>query len=588
MRNFLLGFIFGLVLVFPTLSTANVLGNFQTFAPNADQFYFETVNSSKILEPGWFNLGLYGNYAKNSLLVYGDFPNQNQKLKYQDSMLSYDFSVAFGIQKNLQVFLQVPGVFNQSSDAGQTPIISLKSGFNTFRPGFKWDISQKKTGGFALVGSLDYPNTKNDPYSGVNPSVIFNVEGVYDIRTERDAFAINVGYRKRNPGATPTDAAMYPLKDQLTSSVGYTKKMSESLWWVTEGFMSYPLIKDPYNNAGDISSIEALGALRYEPETNLIAHLGGTLEVIPGGLAPTYRMVAGLNYYFGLDAKARKARRGFVVTPSRLRMRPEQTYQFSTRGNSGQVKYALLSGGGDIDPETGVYKAPHQPGSARVRVTDEDGNFADATIFIRDVKQVRVAPESTVLLENETEVFSTTGGAPPYVYSLSEDFGKIDSETGDYTAPSKTGEVYLISTDANGRKAQAKIRVKSTPRASMVLTLSDLQFAFNSDQLTANGRDKLDKNLEALRDTQIRSMIVEGHSDNVGADDYNQKLSAKRAETVKGILVDTLGLDPEQIKTIGYGKERPLKPNDTEAGRQANRRVELKIYKDKTLKELEE
>lgn len=582
MRHLLLS----LALGFPLFATANVLGNFQTFSPNSDQQYFETVNSSKTLPPGWFNLGLYGNFAKNSLLVYSDINDQSTKLNYQDSMLSYDVIAAFGIQKNLHAFIQIPGVFDQSSDTGQSQTVKISRGFNSFRPGAKWDISQKKGGGWALVGSLDYPSTKDDPFSGVNPGPIFNVEGVYDIRTERDAFAVNFGYRKRNPGSTSATASMYPLKDQMTGSVGYTKKISDSMWWVTEGFMSYPIVKTPYKNAADISSIEALGALRYEPENNLFAHLGATVEVIPGGIAPVYRMFAGLNYYFGADSKLKSARRGFVISPNKLRMRPDQAYQFSTRGNSGRVKYELLSGAGDIDPESGTYKAPHLPGAARIRATDEDGNFADASIFIRDVKQIRIEPQSTVLLEGDTETFSTDGGVPPYVYSLSEDFGKIDSETGDYSAPSRTGEVYVISTDANGRKAQAKIRVKSVPRPSMALTLKDLQFNSGSDQLTAAGRAKLEKNANALRNMEIRSIIVEGHTDNVGADDLNLALSTKRAETVKTILIETLGLDAEQIKAIGYGEEKPIASNDTEDGRAQNRRVELKIFKDKTLQEL--
>ena len=299
-------------------------------------------------------------------------------------------------------------------------------------------------------------------------------------------------------------------------------------------------------------------------------------------------MFGGLNYYFGMDAKARNARRGFVMSPSKLRMRPDQTYQFATKGNVGRVKYELLSGGGDIDPESGVYRAPHQPGAARVRATDEEGNYAEAAVFIRDVKQMRLEPESTVLMEGEMETFSSTGGVPPYVYSLSEDFGKIDSETGDYTAPARRGEVYVISTDANGHKAQARIRVKGAPAPSMALTLKDLQFASGSDQLTQSGRAKLDKNIAVLRDVQIRSLVVEGHTDNVGPDDYNQKLSAKRAEAVKNILVESLGLDPDEIKAIGFGKERPVASNETEAGRSQNRRVELKIYKDKTLKDLED
>lgn len=580
-------FLMATMLCLPALASANVLGSFQTFSPTSDQFYFETVNSSKTLQPGWINLGFYGTHAKNSLLVYSTVNGESTKLNYKDSMQTYDLIVGFGLQKNLHGFIQVPGILSQAPDAGQNPSVSLPSGISTLRPGVKWDISQKRTGGWALVGSIDFPMMKDDPYVGTSPKPILNVEGVYDIRTERDAMAFNVGYRKRTAGGLSSTAAMWPLKDQLTASVGYTRKVSNSLWWVTEALSSYPINKDPYDKASDISSMELLGSIRYEPELNLIAHLGGTLEAIPGGMAPSYRLFGGLNYYFGMDNKSRNSRRGFVVNPGKLRMRPSQTYQFSTKGNIGRVKYEVLSGAGDIDPDSGLYKSPPQPGAARIRATDEDGNYSDATIFIRDVKQMRVEPQSTVLFEGELETFSTDGGAPPYTYSLSDGFGKIDNETGDYTAPSHSGEVYVISTDSTGRTAQAKVRVKGAPRPSAVLTLKDLQFGFNSDKLTAAGREKLEKSINDLRNMQIRALIVEGHSDNVGDDAYNLKLSGERAETVKAILVESIGLDPEQIRAVGFGKEKPVSPNDTEEGRQNNRRVELKIYKDKTLQELE-
>jgi outer membrane protein OmpA-like peptidoglycan-associated protein len=67
---------------------------------------------------------------------------------------------------------------------------------------------------------------------------------------------------------------------------------------------------------------------------------------------------------------------------------------------------------------------------------------------------------------------------------------------------------------------------------------------------------------------------VEGHTDSVGSADYNQRLSENRAASVRAYLVDS-GIAPNTIGTTGFGETMPVASNDTPAGRQQNRRVEL-------------
>jgi len=74
-------------------------------------------------------------------------------------------------------------------------------------------------------------------------------------------------------------------------------------------------------------------------------------------------------------------------------------------------------------------------------------------------------------------------------------------------------------------------------------------------------------------DTFIR---VEGHTDSTGSEQYNLELSARRAVSVKNLLIQK-GISPSRIETVTYGETRPIATNDTEAGRQMNRRVEIKI-----------
>ena len=71
-------------------------------------------------------------------------------------------------------------------------------------------------------------------------------------------------------------------------------------------------------------------------------------------------------------------------------------------------------------------------------------------------------------------------------------------------------------------------------------------------------------------------MELAGHTDSVGSEAYNQQLSQRRAESVRNYLLD-LGVDPDQLTAVGYGESKPIRSNDTEEGRERNRRVEFNV-----------
>ena len=79
------------------------------------------------------------------------------------------------------------------------------------------------------------------------------------------------------------------------------------------------------------------------------------------------------------------------------------------------------------------------------------------------------------------------------------------------------------------------------------------------------------------RSTRGISISVEGHTDSVGKDKYNQALSERRAAAVKKYLVENGAAHTDKIKPVGYGKSRPVADNKTEKGRFQNRRVEILI-----------
>ena len=110
----------------------------------------------------------------------------------------------------------------------------------------------------------------------------------------------------------------------------------------------------------------------------------------------------------------------------------------------------------------------------------------------------------------------------------------------------------------------------------LVLTLGDVLFDFNKATLKSGGMRTIRDLAKFMEEYPERNILVEGHTDNVGSDEYNQALSERRANAVKQALAG-LGIADRRIRIQGIGKLQPVANNATEAGRQLNRRVEVII-----------
>lgn len=105
---------------------------------------------------------------------------------------------------------------------------------------------------------------------------------------------------------------------------------------------------------------------------------------------------------------------------------------------------------------------------------------------------------------------------------------------------------------------------------------SDILFGVNSSTLKGGAFDEISRVAKVLNQYPETRMTVAGYTDSTGSEELNQKLSEKRAESVKNALVGE-GVNPARITTVGYGENKPVADNDTEAGRQLNRRVTIFI-----------
>jgi outer membrane protein OmpA-like peptidoglycan-associated protein len=123
----------------------------------------------------------------------------------------------------------------------------------------------------------------------------------------------------------------------------------------------------------------------------------------------------------------------------------------------------------------------------------------------------------------------------------------------------------------------ADLKAKRTERG-LVLTLGDVLFETGRANLQPGAYATIDRLAAALREVPSRQVMIEGHTDSVGSDEFNQRLSESRAQSVQSALLQR-GVAANQITTLGKGETTPIASNDNAAGRQQNRRVEL-IFKD--------
>jgi OOP family OmpA-OmpF porin len=125
-------------------------------------------------------------------------------------------------------------------------------------------------------------------------------------------------------------------------------------------------------------------------------------------------------------------------------------------------------------------------------------------------------------------------------------------------------------------KPMAKPAAKPKPVAEKVTLAADVLFDFDKAVLKNEGKAKLDDLADKVRAINLEVVIAIGHTDSVGSDAYNQKLSVRRAESVKAYLVSKR-IEPNRIYTEGKGEKQPVASNKTKDGRAKNRRVEIEV-----------
>ena len=208
----------------------------------------------------------------------------------------------------------------------------------------------------------------------------------------------------------------------------------------------------------------------------------------------------------------------------------------------------------EANPEL-ASRAPQPIADARQAVADaenpSDARYAAHLAYLAE-KKVQIAQNEATGALSEERYKQMVGSRD------NGEFARAEAE--------RNAQIAMLQDQLNGRMTNR----------GYVLTLGEVLFTTAKWDIKPGGAANLDKLVAFLTRYPDRKVIVEGHADNVGPEDYNQSLSQQRANSVRDYLV-AHGVNPGQVTAVGRGESYPVAPNDNEGGRQQNRRIEIII-----------
>lgn len=129
-----------------------------------------------------------------------------------------------------------------------------------------------------------------------------------------------------------------------------------------------------------------------------------------------------------------------------------------------------------------------------------------------------------------------------------------------------------------GTPANVTVDADGCPAVSEVVRVElDVKFDFDKSKVKEESYGDIKNLADFMKQYPQTTTTVEGHTDSVGTDAYNQKLSERRANAVRDVLVNQYGVERNRVQSVGYGESRPVADNATDAGRAVNRRVEAEV-----------
>ncbi len=282
------------------LASANIGGSdLQNFNPNTNSLEFITVQSSRTLEPGLINMGTFLSYSINSLPYSAlSATPPNQKFSEPDDQLTYShLQLGVGLMKGWDLGLSAGFILSQIIEDSPFLFSYGDTGINDIRLNSKVRFYQDELFGLSFMTTIDFDQIKDNPFTGTQAGPTLNFEAIGDWWiTPEILWALNMGYRFRQPGLAVLNTGITPLPDQILYSSALSYKISDhGSAIIGEIYGSYPtdLYFTPTDR--DNSNLEFLIGYRYRSPYDFDLHVGAGREVYHGLSTPDFRFFIGIN-----------------------------------------------------------------------------------------------------------------------------------------------------------------------------------------------------------------------------------------------------------------------------------------------------
>ncbi len=196
----------------------------------------------------------------------------------------------------------------------------------------------------------------------------------------------------------------------------------------------------------------------------------------------------------------------------------------------------------------------------------------------------RTVEAARSLQEDRENLRSDVGTRTAEIERLNDEVDRLDARLAEVEQREAAASAQLRERERKDRRIREAQAIFG-PEEAEVLAAGDrltvrlfgLTFASGSDEIRPENFSILTKLQRVVREFPEGRVLVEGHTDTVGNDDVNRALSQRRAIAVRDWLLQNVAISSDRISAIGYGESRPIAPNDTAAGRERNRRIEVVI-----------
>ena len=569
----------GLILVAPAFAQDSGYDS-QLFRPSIFGGNFVAIEGVRTLWPLCGGIGLYVNYADSpvEVRIEDEFDTGIVNSVLSTNLTGY-FSPFWwwGIGADIPVHYARAKDFEDVESQGISDAeLTSQAMLGDIKAEMRFAFTQveKQYVGFAIAPFAHFPTGNPDMFLGEGQlyaggkilmeinAAIFNIaaNGGYAYRNPRDIFGTEIG-----------NAYIYGLGVGDTYDMGLGWSLE---WWGTQ-------FDSSSNDRLQADPMEVTATLRYTLPNKIRFIVGGGSGVSSGVGSPSYRGLAGIDWHpecippskgtLIINVKAEDTgaplEAALVIKRTRtatVKTGPDGTY--TAEAAAGEYKVSAATKG--YLPGTGV-------GIVKVgKITTIDVVLKPKpkptilTVRVVHKKTGEPVPNAGIMIKN-TQTGKVKGlKAPEGVYSDE----KAQVGTYEVTAGAKAYET-IKTTGVVEPQQENVIIVKLRKK---IPKIGKVQFAFDSAQLLPAAFPVLDdviKKIE-LTDVKFKKIVIEGHTSDEGSDEYNMNLSRRRAESVKKYLVSK-GIAADILEVQPFGESQPITSNETEEGREINRRVEF-------------